>query len=247
MIEAWQGIGERKCNQHRSPPLSEVLVNPVIIRYRYDTGTILVVPDRYHTGTHGTSTKPVRAVPVLIGTHGTGTGTDAMGRTRRPDRHRVNRIDHEPRQATGQGRGVRDRGQLSRMETGAIRPPDQCRGNSSPPRTRRSARPPARLPRLRRSIPCSLVACPAVHSLYLHPSRFYHPTHHSLGVIGKGERVETLRPRNQGVTTSPGRPIVLHGSSFNSFLWKRPPGEAPIVLHGNGRAWLTDRTRRPAR
>ena len=24
MIEAWQGIGERECNQHRSPPLSEV-------------------------------------------------------------------------------------------------------------------------------------------------------------------------------------------------------------------------------
>ena len=37
-------------------------------------------------GTHGTSTKPVRAVPVLIGTHGTGTGTDAMGRTRQSDR-----------------------------------------------------------------------------------------------------------------------------------------------------------------
>ena len=98
----------------------------------------------------------------------------------------------------------------------------------------------------RHSIPCSLVACPAVHSLYLHPSRFYHPTLHSLGVIGKGERVETLRPRNQGVTTSPRRPIVLHGSSFNSFLWKRPPGEAPIVLHGNGQGWLTGQTRRPA-
>ena len=56
----------------------------------------------------------------------------------------------------------------------------------------------------------------------------------------------TLRPRNQGVTTSPGRPIVLHGSSFNSFLWKRPPGEAPIVLHGNGQGWFTGQTRRPA-
>ena len=66
------------------------------------------------------------------------------------------------------------------------------------------------------------------------------------GVIGKGERVETLRPRNQGVTTSPGRPIVLHGSSFDSFPWRRPPGEAPIVLHGNGQGWLTGQTRRPA-
>ena len=71
------------------------------------------------------------------------------------------------------------------------------------------------------------------------PKPFYYPTLHSLGVIGKGERVETLRPRNQGVTTSPRRPIVLHGSSFNSFLWKRPPGEAPIVLHGNGQGWFT--------
>ena len=33
---------------------------------------------------------------------------------------------------------------------------------------------------------------------------------------------QTLRPRNQGVTTSPRRPIVLHGSLFNSFLWERP-------------------------
>ena len=34
---------------------------------------------------------------------------------------------------------------------------------------------------------------------------------------------------------------VSDGSSSNSFLWQRPPGEAPIVLHGNGRGWLTDR------
>ena len=34
--------------------------------------------------------------------------------------------------------------------------------------------------------------------------------------------METLRPRNQGVTTSPGKPIGLHGSLSNSFLWERP-------------------------
>ena len=37
----------------------------------------------------------------------------------------------------------------------------------------------------------------------------------------------TLRPRNQGVTTSPGRPIVLHGSLSNSFLWERPTWRGP--------------------
>ena len=120
-----------------------------------------------------------------------------------------------------------------------------CRGNSSPPRTRRSARPPARspLPLLDPALARSLLRRPLP---LPSPKPFYYPTLHSLGVIGKGERVETLRPRNQGVTTSPGRPIVLHGSSFNSFLWKRPPGEAPIVLHGNGQGWLTGQTRRPA-
>ena len=54
-------------------------------------------------------------------------------------------------------------------------------------------------------------------------TKLCHPTLHSLGVFGKGERVETLRPGNLGVTTSPGRPIVLHGDSFNSSLWKDPP------------------------
>ena len=33
-------------------------------------------------------------------------------------------------------------------------------------------------------------------------------------------------------------PIVFYG--------KDPPGEAPIVLHGNGQGWLTGQTRRPA-
>ena len=150
MIEAWQGIGERECNQHRSPPLSEVLE----IQYSYDTGTIpvqctiLVVPDRYHTGTHGTSTKPVRAVPVLIGTHGTGTGTDAMGRTRRPYRRRTSGSITNHAKPPVRGAGCAARSNATGWETGAIRPRDQCRGNSSPPRTRRSARPPACLPRL---------------------------------------------------------------------------------------------------
>ena len=142
---------------------------------RTTTFSILVVPDRYHTGTHGTSTKPVRVVSVLIGTHNTGTDTDAMGRTRQPDRHRVNRIDHESRQATGQRRVVCDKEQLNRdRQQGQSALGISCRGNSSPPRTRRSARPPARspLPLLDPALARSLLRCPPA---LPHPSRFIIP------------------------------------------------------------------------
>ena len=175
MIEAWQGIGERECNQHRSPPLSEVLVNPVLIRYRYDTGTILVVPDRYHTGTHGTSTKPVRAVPVLIGTHGTGTGTDAMGRTRQsdrsgqPDRSRTTPSHRSEARGARQGATQPD-GKQGQSALGISVGATAVLHVLAAPLDRRHA-----FLVSRRSIPRSLVACSAVHSLYLHPSRFIIP------------------------------------------------------------------------
>ena len=192
------------------------------------------------------STKPVRAVPVLISTHGTGTGTDAMGRTRQSDRSGQPDRSRTAPSHRSEARGARQGATQPDGKQGQSALGISCRGNSSPPCTRRSARPPARLPRLP---PLDPVLARSLLRRPLHPPSpkpFYYPTLHSLGVIGKGERVETLRPRNQGVTTSPRRPIVLHGSSFNSFLWKRPPGEAPIVLHGNGQGWLTGQTRRPA-
>ena len=177
MIEAWQGIGERECNQHRSPPLSEVLE----IQYSYDTGTIpvqctiLVVPDRYHTGTHGTSTKPVRAVPVLIGTHGTGTGTDAMGRIRQsdrsgqPDRSRTTPSHRSEARGARQGATQPD-GKQGQSALGISVGATAVLHVLAAPLDRRHA-----FLVSRRSIPRSLVACSAVHSLYLHPSRFIIP------------------------------------------------------------------------
>ena len=75
---------------------------------------------------------------------------------------------------------MRNKEQLNRMETGAISQGQSALGISvgatavlhvlAAPLDRRLA-----FLVSRHSIPCSLVACSAVHSLYLHPSRFIIP------------------------------------------------------------------------
>ena len=177
MIEAWQGIGERECNQHRSPPLSEVLVNPVLIRYRYDTGTV------YDTGSTGPVPYRYARYQYQTGTRGTGThryaryryryGRNGTYQTIRPIRSTGSITNHAKPPVRGAGCATRSNSTGWKQGQSAL-------GISvgatavlhvlAAPLDRRHA-----FLVSRRSIPRSLVACSAVHSLYLHPSRFIIP------------------------------------------------------------------------
>ena len=149
----------------------------------------MVAQYRYYTGTHGTSTTPVRTVPVRAvpilhryaryryGCNGTSSQSD---------RYRVNRIGHYPRQVTGQSSAVRDKGQPQPVQTNRGNPPLRSAAGATAvlhalaaPLGRRHA-PPS--PPLDPALARSLLRCPLPLPL---PKPFYYPTLHSLGVIGK--------------------------------------------------------------